>query len=612
MIIMRYLGFFLVNMTQRFDQQQDKRKTSLQLIVVLIVVVISTVTSPSQTLAQADVDSCPRTAGLEAERCDPWDSEGHPLRPYPCEICGPEADREIEDTNEPYCAMRPWAAKNVGYLRHTQGCELNDPNFPCVAAVQPQDNPCGIDANPNNLPCIAGTYTVDARAYELPLVSVNRAGYDYLTFFNRAQEHLADYLEGRAFYEGVLEPDINSLVYIDQRPELWNRAGVYRKLLSALPFNEDLSTQRGRKISMIDNAGDEHHDYIVGFEDNGEPANWNQGNPVRLSDFSSHLPPEYTCSAIASSVARNSCIATYIADRTQWADTIYGKLWSNIPTVTREDAIGFIQVNPEPGQPFSTIEERVSIPHLPRLNQVSTYLQDMLASNLLPVPVPPEEETEADMGEMCPAGPWAMSGAACLAGGGSAGCDPTTVVDCHNVSNTHSCVRSQSDIENLALAWVSGRPGNNVAACYGDVIAHASGNIHPALSMLIWLNESNASNYSISRQDFGVNNPALECSFERQNNGGGTGLSGHIQLPSVYRSNYSSCFSNPPLTTLYPNLSTASCGTGPARPMNDLEVFLAIYRSGSCDSSTGRQYACNIQSRWRWVSTCALIDRPEG
>jgi hypothetical protein len=502
-------------------------------------------------------------------------SEPHPLRPYPGEICGPEAERTIDETDEPYCAMRPWAAKTVVYLKNQQDCPSSHPTFPCVIET------------------IAGIFNIDLSEYELPLVSVTRPGFDDLTFFNRAQQHLADYLEGRAYYDAYLEAEASS---VTDFISVWKRLGVLRKLLSLFPKNSGESVQNALKIRMINNAGISHHNYIVGYVRSGNLSEWGSGRAIRLSDFKANptrrFPPEYTCSSISDPTIRQECHADYRRDVYRFNNRIYGKLWPYVPMFTREDAKGFVNVIPEPGQPFGYQSATVSIPHLPRLNAVSTMLRKMLSSQLLEAKVGPEDES--DMGIFCPAGPWFMSGAACY--GGLGGCGDIEV-DCNQSSTaTDSCVKSKTTIRNLALSWVSGTPGNHVDECYNDVIARAkSAGVNPAFSMLIWLNESNASNYNISRQDFGINNPALECSFRRQ-------INSHLAKPDAYKSGWSHCFG-----------ASAPVNPGTGVKMTPMEAFLWIYRTGDCNpsNSDGQDYAAGIINRWSWVSTCPMPSYPK-
>src|SRR4030042_2178971 len=63
----------------------------------------------------------------QVEDCTTSEDEHHPLRPYPGEICGPNATPDL-----PYCASRPWAVENFQYLRNIQGCEAGDFVYPCV------------------------------------------------------------------------------------------------------------------------------------------------------------------------------------------------------------------------------------------------------------------------------------------------------------------------------------------------------------------------------------------------------------------------------------------------------------------------------------------------
>lgn len=125
----------------------------------------------------------------------------------------------------------------------------------------------------------------------------------------------------------------------------------------------------------------------------------------------------------------------------------------------------------------------------------------------------------------------------------------------------------------LALNWVSGQPGNHVLECYNDVVKRAkSKGVNAALLLLIWLNESNASNYNLSVEDFGIHDSSVR-GFVPQ-------ITQFLNLPSSYKSNYSQCF-----------------GKG-----NDMQAFLRIFRSGNCTDQKGLDYANDIKSRWPWVS----------
>jgi hypothetical protein len=494
--------------------------------------------------------------------CNTNSTEPHPLRPYPGEICGP-----VESPDQPYCAMRPWAYKTIEYMKNMQDCSPSDPAYPCIKET------------------VAGDYTIDLKRYELPLVSINRPGFEnWLSFFNRAQEHLADYLEGRTFYEGIVE----NLNTTEGRIAHWNRAGVIRKLLPLLPHKKQTFSQDQLRLRMIKNAGITHHDYIVGYQLGGEPAPWGTGTPVRLSDFRdpNRQAPEYTCHKISDPALKQNCIEVYFRKLLEWQQTIYGKLWPYVPLFTREDTVGYVSLLPDPGvaAPSSKQTNQVSIPHLNRLNQVSSLLQKMLTSNNEENPAVSEEN--AYEGWVCPAGPWGMSGSAC-AGGPTceyhpANCNP-------EVNASDSCAYGKEQIENLASLWVSGAEGNQVDRCYGDTIKRAQNTSNdPALTMWIWLHESNASNYYISSQDFGVIPPTEQCNYDAQ-------ITAHLEKLSAYQANYPQCFG-----------SNAPVNPATGQPMTCIEAYLWIYKSGGCDpnNSAGMNFVENAKEQYELVSPC--------
>ncbi len=84
-------------------------------------------------------------------------------------------------------------------------------------------------------------------------------------------------------------------------------------------------------------------------------------------------------------------------------------------------------------------------------------------------------------------------------------------IDCDQTATaTDACVASKAAVKNIADNWGVG-PGNHVEECYNDVIAKSKEvGVDPRISMTIWLNESNASNYELYKrlgeppQDFGI------------------------------------------------------------------------------------------------------------
>ena len=156
-------------------------------------------------------------------------------------------------------------------------------------------------------------------------------------------------------------------------------------------------------------------------------------------------------------------------------------------------------------------------------------------------------------------------------------------VDCNQSAASVSLPRTlnRQQTFQLALNWIGGQTGNHVLECYNDVAGRAKNSgVNVALTLLLWLNESNASNYGISPADFGIR--ALD------NQGFNAQITRFLNLPSSYRSNYGSCF-----------------GRG-----NDTIAFLRLFRSGNCTDEAGLKYANGIVSKWNFITSCPFPQSP--
>lgn len=149
----------------------------------------------------------------------------------------------------------------------------------------------------------------------------------------------------------------------------------------------------------------------------------------------------------------------------------------------------------------------------------------------------------------------------------------------------------------LALRWSPGltdvKKDNHVRECYNDVVRRAqNAGVNPAFALMIWINESNGSNYDISLQDFGINLKSLEGDFNKQ-------IERFLQLPKSYKANYAKCF-----------------GKG----LSDMEVFAYIFRVGYKEDKEGKcvlsdqdglVYYTNILDIWNWFAhDCPLPSYP--
>jgi len=118
--------------------------------------------------------------------------------------------------------------------------------------------------------------------------------------------------------------------------------------------------------------------------------------------------------------------------------------------------------------------------------------------------------------------------------------------------------------------------GNHALECYNDTISRASAkSVNPAFALAIWANESNASNYNISDQDFGVNNCSI-CGYDAQIN---------------------QFFHLIELNPICPG-------------MNRMESFLQNYRTGNCTDPAGQEYIKTIEFAWSAVTSCPFPDSP--
>lgn len=287
------------------------------------------------------------------------DFDFHPLRPNPGEPTGVPDDSFLTT----YCAMRATA---VEQNRFDKRDEFIDPQT-------------------------VGTMTQDFSKFITPLLSItDPTKSDYsLPFTDKAQRYLADYLEGRAYYEPQAEPANPTPT---QQADLFNRLGVIRKLL---PMSQQDKLKRAliqRGAGIFDPgptasssaygftpASVKVHDYVVGYWGKGSKA-------VTLSDFVDHwapLPEDYPNGGYSEAYA-----AWQIADGGKWYS-----LWPYVPMFSREDSPGKIEIfdsNPPPaplcpGCSFAeentksdkkTVE--VSHPHLARTYEVSTTLSYLL------------------------------------------------------------------------------------------------------------------------------------------------------------------------------------------------------------------------------------------
>jgi hypothetical protein len=135
---------------------------------------------------------------------------------------------------------------------------------------------------------------------------------------------------------------------------------------------------------------------------------------------------------------------------------------------------------------------------------------------------------------------------------------------------------NKSNFIRVADNWTSGQ--NRAEECYNAVVsASLSEGVDPGLALWVWVHESGASNYSVSRLDFGVLNAS---GFADQ-------LEGFLDRAQTYNSSHYVC-------------SGISVG--------DLEAFAYIYCSGTCTASascgglgTAGDWWDELNAQYNWV-----------
>lgn len=277
----------------------------------------------------------------------------HPLRPNPGKASGVD-----DDFLTTYCAMRPTPV---------------------------QMNQIDIRKPTTNLETV-GLLTQDFTKFVTPLLSITDSKKaDYAIPFNdKAQRYLADYLEGRAYYEPQAESTATDTATLS---DIFNRMGVFRKL-APQSYQDELKRaliQRANgQFSSTDNpygfppASETVQNYTVGFWQNKE---------VTLKDFVGNWAP----------LPDDSGVNDYSAAYSLWKARDGGKwaaLWPYVPMFSREDTEGTVEIidsnpPPEPWSPpgstpieinhSSTKELKISHPHLARTYEVSSSLSLLLA-----------------------------------------------------------------------------------------------------------------------------------------------------------------------------------------------------------------------------------------
>jgi hypothetical protein len=295
----------------------------------------------------------------------------HPLRPFPEET---PKDKISQEFLTPYCASRPTAVQSNRFDRRHQTFTLE----------------------------VYGDLTSDFTSFVTPLLSItdqNKADYN-LPDNQKAQRYMADYLEGRAYYEPFAEligdpafleklqqntqltsNELNQIQAGNPAPEtqakidssfMMSRYGVFRKL-APQTYQDKLKRLLIQRSKQNTYASLNQLEKVYGFR----PASIyvNPDTPVqnlKLVDFYLNwapLPEDFTTFE-----KYKLAYSTWeLKDGGKWA-----KLWPYVPMFTREDSKGLIITHDEPYQ-TSTPQTAVFHPHLARTYEVSSTLSNMLS-----------------------------------------------------------------------------------------------------------------------------------------------------------------------------------------------------------------------------------------
>lgn len=153
-------------------------------------------------------------------------------------------------------------------------------------------------------------------------------------------------------------------------------------------------------------------------------------------------------------------------------------------------------------------------------------------------------------------------------------------------------ILNKANTYSLATRWIGGRGHNHVNECYNDVVSRSiKAGIHPGMSLIIWINESVASNYTAFNfpiQDFGVNDTSIERNFDAQ-------ITRFLNLPQRYLTHYSYCFDY-----------------NRTQGYDDMQTFFHLFRSGQSGNPNDLQgcipnqdsadYYNGMLTKWTWIA----------
>jgi len=343
--------------------------------------------------------------------------QSHPLRPFPFDLTSEEQGREKESPEMTlYCAQRPTAIQ-------TQEIDIRNEKITIE---------------------VKGALTSNLEQFITPLLSItdtNKTDFD-LSFEEKAQQYLADYLGGRAYYETfaesaesqeffeelelsqVLTDEEISLIKtygLDNIPDenqkqlikikinsnfLISRLGPFRKL-APKTYQDKLKRaiiQRATN-TFTDNlysfspASQSIHNYTVAYWDNAENkvVDYKQGQEITLKDFVNNWAPlpekftdfnQYQSSYTAWEIKDGGhieeiCDSSSIDSPSICQQIIHpgkwAQLWPYVPMFSREDTKGYVVSITEPDQTNQDGDiQDVTHPNLARTYELTSALHNLL------------------------------------------------------------------------------------------------------------------------------------------------------------------------------------------------------------------------------------------
>ena len=303
--------------------------------------------------------------------------DSQPLRPFPFELTSEEKSRSISDPYlTRYCAQRPTAVQ-------TNRLDKRDKTLTLT---------------------VAGDFTSNLSSFITPLLSVTDPDSPHATLSAelKAKGYLADFLEGRAYYEPQAEPQNPNF----SEGGFLSRLGVFRKLAPET-YQDQLKRaliKRAKKDFSIDNnpygftpaslsvqnytiaCWNASKNQVVSFQ-NYDKKNCTSGSPIKLGHFNqtnwAPLPEEFATPLEFASASAKWKIKDGGQKNADGKIIEHGKwsqLWPYVPMFSREDTQGWVRSLPEPGQQNDqVIEKPVIHPHLARTYEVSSAFSYLLS-----------------------------------------------------------------------------------------------------------------------------------------------------------------------------------------------------------------------------------------